>query len=116
MKRFSIAFLCGAALLSLAACGDRKQAAYQGYVEADWVFVGPDEAGRITSLAVAEGSQVQQGAPLFSVDDRLELAARDQAKSALDESAAKLARLQEPDKRPEEIAVLQGHNLRDGNA
>ena len=102
----------GAAGLAVLALGltagcDKKPVAYQGYVEADWVFVGPDDAGRLTSLAVGEGSQVQQGAPLFAVDDRLELAARDQAQSALQESAAKLARLQAPDKRPEEIAVMQ---------
>ncbi|HVI91275.1 MAG TPA: HlyD family efflux transporter periplasmic adaptor subunit [Dongiaceae bacterium] len=108
MIRFPSRGLLGLALLlALAACDNKGKDGYQGYVEADWVFVGPDDAGRLTSLAATEGSQVAKGAPLFSVDDTLELAARDQAQSALQQSQAKLARLQEPDKRPEEIAVMQ---------
>lgn len=94
-------------LLCLAACDNKKTANYQGYVEADWIFVAPDDAGRLTSLETAEGRQIKKGDPLFSLDDRLEQAARDQAQSADHEAAAKLARLQSPDKRPEEIAVLQ---------
>src|SRR5690349_3935993 len=94
-------------LLALAACDNKGKDGYQGYAEADWVFVGPDDAGRLTSLSATEGSQIEKGAPLFSVDDTLELAARDQAQSALQQSQAKLARLQAPDKRPEEIAVMQ---------
>jgi len=94
-------------LLALAACDNKGKDGYQGYAEADWVFVGPDDAGRLLSLSATEGSQIEKGAPLFSVDDTLELAARDQAQSALQESQAKLARLQAPDKRPEEIAVMQ---------
>lgn len=94
-------------LIALAACDNKGKDGYQGYVEADWVFVGPDDAGRLTSLTATEGSQIEKGAPLFSVDDTLELAARDQAQSALQQSQAKLERLQAPDKRPEEIAVMQ---------
>jgi len=100
-------FLCLGLLLALTACDSKGKEGYQGYAEADWVFVGPDDAGRLTSLSATEGSQIEKGAPLFSVDDTLELAARDQAQSALQESQAKLARLQAPDKRPEEIAVMQ---------
>lgn len=102
-----LGFISLAVLLALAACESKGKGGYQGYVEADWVFVGPDDAGRLTILATSEGSQVAKGAPLFSVDDTLELAARDQAQSALQQAQAKLARLQAPDKRPEEIAVLQ---------
>lgn len=104
MKIASIAACLALALLT--GCGD-KDTGYQGYAEADWIFVGPDDAGRITSLGVEEGQQVAVGAPLFSVDDTLERAARDQAQSTLQESQARLARLQAPDKRPEEIAVMQ---------
>jgi HlyD family secretion protein len=99
--------ISAAMLLALAACDNKGKDGYQGYAEADWVFVGPDDAGRLTSLSATEGSQVEKGAPLFAVDDTLELAARDQAQSALQQSQAKLERLQAPDKRPEEIAVMQ---------
>lgn len=48
---------------------------YQGWVEADFVFVSPDESGRIEKLWVREGSAVTQGAPLFALDDDLQHAA-----------------------------------------
>ena len=39
---------------------------YQGWVEANLIFVGPDEAGRVETLAVREGDKVEAGAPLFA--------------------------------------------------
>lgn len=46
----------------------------EGWIEADLIFVSPDEIGRIETLAVQEGSQVIAGAPLFSLDDDLQRA------------------------------------------
>ena len=43
---------------------------YQGWVEADLIFVSPDEAGRVETLSVREGDTVEKGAPLFTVDPR----------------------------------------------
>ena len=43
----------------LAGCGNGKEPTYQGWVEADLIFVGPDEAGRIETLSVREGDQVE---------------------------------------------------------
>jgi len=48
---------------------------YQGWVEADFIFVSPDEVGRITKLSVREGDAVKTGAPLFQLDDELQRAA-----------------------------------------
>jgi HlyD family secretion protein len=48
---------------------------YQGWVEADLIFVSPDETGRIETLAVREGSVVATGDPLFTLDDDLQRAA-----------------------------------------
>jgi HlyD family secretion protein len=56
--------------LGLAACGE-KEVAYQGWVEANLIFVAPDEAGRIETLAVREGDHVEAGAPLFVLDTDL---------------------------------------------
>jgi HlyD family secretion protein len=56
--------------LALAACGE-KEPAYQGWVEANLIFVAPDEAGRIETLAVREGDHIEAGAPLFSLDTDL---------------------------------------------
>jgi HlyD family secretion protein len=48
---------------------------YQGWVEADFIFVSPDEMGRIQTLAVREGSTVEVGSPIFTLDDDLQRAA-----------------------------------------
>ena len=41
----------------------------EGWIEADLIFVSPDEVGRIETLSVREGSHIQSGAPLFTLDD-----------------------------------------------
>ena len=53
--------------LPLAGCDD-KPPTYQGWIEANLIFVGPDEAGRVEALNVREGDKVEQGAPLFTLD------------------------------------------------
>lgn len=60
--------------LSLAACSKARDSGFQGWVEAELIFVSPDEAGRIEALAVREGDAVTQGAPLFMVDSELQQA------------------------------------------
>jgi HlyD family secretion protein len=61
-----------AAILLLAACDNGKKPALQGWIEADMIFVGPYEAGRIETLTVREGDQVEQGALLFTLDSDLQ--------------------------------------------
>jgi HlyD family secretion protein len=80
---------------------------WQGWVEADLLFLGPDEAGRITKLDVTEGQIVAAGAALFRVESDLQDADWRQAKGAVDEAAARLARAEAAQQRPEEIAVLE---------
>jgi HlyD family secretion protein len=48
---------------------------FQGWIEADLIFVSPDEIGRIETMAVREGSQVEKDSPLFTLDDDLQEAA-----------------------------------------
>lgn len=62
------------ASLLLAACNNGKAPTFQGWVEAELIFVGPDETGRIQTLAVRQGDRVEVGAPLFTLDDDLQLA------------------------------------------
>ena len=57
---------------ALAACANANNGRLQGWVEADFVFVGPDEAGRVETLNVREGDTVETGAPLFAVDADLQ--------------------------------------------
>ena len=53
----------------------RMPVQFQGWVEADIVYVAPDEIGRVTTLSVREGSNVEVGSPLFTLDDDLQRAA-----------------------------------------
>ena len=77
------AIACVAALVALSACSDPNSTNYQGWIEADFVFVGPDESGRIETLAVREGDLVAAGAPLFTVDGDLQRAEAGAAEAAL---------------------------------
>ena len=63
-----------ATLLALVGCdkGDERQ--LQGWVEAELIFVSPDEQGRVEELKVREGDHVKQGDLLFTVDDDLQKA------------------------------------------
>ena len=56
---------------------------YQGWVEANLIFVAPDEVGRVQTLSVREGDTVKTGEPLFTVDDELQHADVAQVKAAL---------------------------------
>jgi HlyD family secretion protein len=58
--------------LALAGCDDNNPRVLQGWVEADLVFVSPDEQGRIETLKVREGDQVKKGDLLFTLDDDLQ--------------------------------------------
>ena len=56
-RRIALAVL--AALVVLAGCDNAREPAFQGWVEAELIFVGPDESGRIETLTVREGDQVE---------------------------------------------------------
>jgi HlyD family secretion protein len=67
----------------LAGCNERRDPGYQGWVEADMIFVSPDESGRVIKLNAREGDEVKTGAPLYSVDDDLQQADLNQNKATL---------------------------------
>ena len=48
---------------------------FQGWVEAELLFIAPDEVGRVETLNVSEGQEVAAGAQLFSLDADLQRAA-----------------------------------------
>jgi len=77
----SLAMLALTALLG--GCNDARNPGYQGWVEADMIFVSPDEYGRVTKLNVREGDEVKIGDQLFSVDDDLQQATLNQSKATL---------------------------------
>jgi HlyD family secretion protein len=83
--RFALALL---GVLALTGCDKAKGPGFQGWVEAELIFVAPDEAGRIETLTVREGDQVERGALLFTVDPDLQL-----ADVAMQEAAVKNAQI-----------------------
>ena len=69
MTSSRMALRIGAALALiavLAGCDERKNPGYQGWVEADMIFVSPDESGRVIKLNVREGED-----RLFAIIARL---------------------------------------------
>lgn len=60
------------ALSSLAGCDEPNPRVLQGWVEADLVFVSPDEQGRVETLKVREGDRVTKSEILFTLDDDLQ--------------------------------------------
>jgi HlyD family secretion protein len=72
-----------AVLAVLAGCNDNRDPGYQGWVEADMIFVSPDESGRVTKLDMREGDEVKIGDPLYSVDDDMQQADHNQNKATL---------------------------------
>jgi HlyD family secretion protein len=103
----------GAVLAAVAIAGglwwqstDAPPPGWQGYVDADYVRVGPTLGGQLVSLSVHRGDQVAAGAPLFAQDDADDIAARDQAAATLAEARDRLTNL-ETAGRETEIAQAQ---------
>jgi HlyD family secretion protein len=71
--RIFLASILALALI-LAGCNNGKEPTFQGWMEAELIFVGPDETGRIETLSVREGDQVEQRSVLFTLDADLQLA------------------------------------------
>lgn len=79
-------------LLPLAACGRGEEGTtFQGYVEGDYLRIAAPEGGWVTGVSVGEGTLVQAGAPLFTLDDTAARAALDEAKAGLAQAEAALA-------------------------
>lgn len=77
MRRHRLIVLLTAVSAVVALGGCKYGAAeptYQGWVEADLIFIGPDDPGRVETLSVREGDHVEKGAPLFTVDHDLQQA------------------------------------------
>ncbi|MBV1703101.1 MAG: HlyD family efflux transporter periplasmic adaptor subunit [Hyphomicrobiales bacterium] len=68
--------------------------AWQGYAEADFLKIGPTQAGQLTKLGVQRGDLVKPGTLLFAQDDALDLAALQQAQQQLGQAQAQLRNLQ----------------------
>ena len=81
MTMYRNAWLAGALLL--AACAPSGNGSYQGWVEAEQVFVSPHEPGRIETIAVREGDTITVGMQLFTLDAELQQADLKQAEASI---------------------------------
>lgn len=76
------AYLLILALL-LAACAEKAPATLSGYVEAELVYLAPQDAGVVKTLSVREGDRVAAGDIVFTLDPtRLSIAAAQAAAAA----------------------------------
>jgi HlyD family secretion protein len=104
----SAAPVAGACLVlcTLAACQRTPERVWSGYVEGDYVYIAAPLGGALATLAVKRGEMVKQGAPLFTLDDANERAAREEA-----QARAASARAQASDaakgRRRDEVAVTE---------
>ena len=78
----------------LAACGDKPPAAWQGYVEGEYVLVSAAAAGRLERRFVDRGAQVEAAAPLFVLEQENEKASRQEAQERLNTAQARLGNLE----------------------
>lgn len=84
-----------------------ETAVFPGYMEADLVLVGSEQGGRVLTLSVEEGDQVEQGDPVFTLESEEQEAAVAAAKARLHEAEARLADARAQLQRPDEIEVLE---------
>lgn len=79
---------------------------YNGYVEAEYVYVAPSGPGRIVSLTTAEGDMVVEGQLLLKLEDTSQIAAHRAALASVAVAQANLDNLQ-TGSREAEIEVIR---------
>lgn len=92
-------------VLLLGACKQSTLVDYQGYLEADYAYVGAPVAGRLVQLTVQRGAIVEVGTPLFALDGELERQQLAEAQGRLQQAQAQRDDLN-LGRRPEEIQVI----------
>ena len=58
--------------LLVAGCGNVSDNVLQGWIEGDFIFISPDEQGRIEQMLVRQGDAVKKGQLLFVLDNDLQ--------------------------------------------
>ncbi len=105
--RFAVPAMVTMALLW--GCGQSAPAVYQGYAEGEFVLVAAPAAGQLEKRFVNRGETVKPGAPLFSLEDENEKAARREAQEKLNSARARLANLEASRRGPEIETVRAQH-------
>ena len=95
-----------AAVLALSGCERDNPALVQGYIEGEFVYVASPFGGRLESLAVKRGDQVQEGKVLFALDDTAERADREESLRRVAQAEAQVADARQG-LRPSEINAIE---------
>lgn len=93
------------ALAALAACGERPATGFQGYAEGEFVLVAAPAAGKLEKRWVSRGQEVEAGAPLFTLEQENEKAARREAEERVRNAEARLANIAAGRRKPEIDAI-----------
>ncbi len=96
-----------ALIVFFAACSQPTDRPLQGYIEGEYIRVGPQFAGILQQLSVQRGDQVAAGAPLFALERENEVAARRQAEEQLRAALARLDNLKTGKRAPEVETVAE---------
>src|SRR5262245_65893048 len=95
------AAIAAAAALSIAVAAyvyfrdQAMQRAFEGWIEAYFIFISPDETGRVETLSVREGDAVSVGAPRVTLDSDLQRAAVAENEAAVANAKVTYDRAQE---------------------
>ena len=100
------AFFTG--LLALAGMGPAPEPSWNGYVEANYVYVGAPSAGTIETMVVREGQVVTAGEVLFILDSRQQQAVLRAAEARVEAARANAENLA-TGSRDEEIDVIRAN-------
>lgn len=100
--------LCLLAFLALVwgCAAETSQSKYNGYIEAEYVYVAAPSSGWLTEVAVRQGDKVSVGNILFELDKTHQQILVQQAQQAMNQATAQVQDL-EQGARPEEIKALQ---------
>jgi HlyD family secretion protein len=98
-RLFALAAVAAAVGVALAGYAYLRNGAtqreFEGWIEAYFIFVSPDESGRVETLSVREGDPITVGAPLFTLDSELQKAAVAENEAALANAKVTYDRAQE---------------------
>ncbi len=95
----------GLCLLGLIGCG-KPEHQYQGYVEAENLYLSSPYGGRLLSLNVVRGQFIEKGEPLFDLDSNPEAYSLQEQEALHSQSLATLKDLQKP-RRKQEIEAIE---------
>lgn len=70
--RVGLLALCVALSATFTGCTQQDDGRLQGWIEGDFIFVSPDEQGRIEQLLVRQGDQVKKGQLIVVLDAALQ--------------------------------------------